>query len=529
MSEEKNFDLINWWNEQSFAGKELFKLEENGDLILVTNSNIKERTIANVSAENCDVVLKDLQEKFADVDSKVREMEVEWLAAEDKTKLAEKVSNVKEYLHQVIAVGDFQKPALLVHDWEHTLYKLTEEAYAAKVKLVELAETLAQSDNWKEATQALREIADQWKQSGYVDRGRNDKLWNRIEAARKTFQDRKRVHHEEEEKDLLHNLDLKIDLVEQAEAIASSEDWKKTTDTFLRLTEEWKTIGHTVNKKNEELWHRFLAAKSSFFDRKREHSGKIQVEQENNYIVKQALAEKAEALKDSTDWNATAQAFAALMEEWKKTGRVPKEKGDDLWNRFTAAQEQFFDAKKKHFDEIRGVQEQNYELKKEIYERAEQLKHSSHWGDATAEMMELLEEWKKIGPIPRSYGDKMWEDFNAARKFFFARKDANREQRKQYAEKEKVARVAHAKDTVVKLEDEIKEEEEKLIDFKNGLENITPGKKAAELRAHLEQLIAEGEVKIKRLKDKFAQAQEDLKSVPVEKPAETANAEGGVE
>ncbi len=523
-NQEQNYDLIAWWNEQSFAGKELFKLETTGELILLSNTYIKERTIANISEENHDVVLKNLEEKFVVAESKVMELEVEWMSTEDKLKLAEKVAHIREYNNQLLAVGDFLKLGALIHDWEHTLYTLTEENYASKLKITELAESLSDSEEWKETTQAFREIADKWKQTGHVDKGRNDKLWNRIEAARKTFQDRKRLHHEDEEKNMLHNLDLKIDLVEQAEAIAGSEDWKKTSDTFQRLTDEWKTIGHTINKKNEELWQRFIAAKTAFFDRKRDHSKKIHLEQEKNYEEKLAIVERAEAVKESTEWNATSQAYATMMEEWKKTGRVPSERGDELWKRFVDAQDQFFIAKKLHFGEIRSVQEQNYNLKKAIYDRAERIKNSNQWNDTTAEMIELLEEWKKIGPIPRSYGDKMWEDFNAARKYFFARKDANREQRKQYHETQKVVRAAEAKGMVKKLLDDIKEEEEKLADFKNGIENITPGKKAAELRAHLENLIKESTASLQRLKDKYEQGQKDMKAVE-SKHAESTTAE----
>ena len=509
-------DLSGWWETLSFPGKELFRLDASGDIVLLQNSNITERVIANVSGENSGAVLNSLREKYAAAEAKVYELEVEWLATEDKLKLADKITQVKEYLQTVAAVGDLKKLALLVHDWEHTLFAITEENYAVKLKLTELAESLAESTDWKEATQALKDIGDKWKEAGYVNKGRNEKLWARIEAARKVFHDRKRLQHKEEEKDMLLNLDLKIDLVEQAESIAASTDWKTTTDTFIRLTEEWKTIGHTLNKKNEELWHRFIAAKTAFFDKKKEHSDKIQVEQENNYIVKQAIVEKAEALKDSTDWTKTTQAFAALSEEWKNTGRVPKEKGDDLWTMFNAAKDQFFGAKKVHFDALRSVQENNYNLKKEIYDRAEWLKNSTQWGSASAEMNELFEEWKTIGPIPHSYGDDMWKAFTAARKHFFARKDANREQRKQQDEDHKAARIAHDKAQVHKLFAEIKEEEANLADFHISINNITPGKKAAELKSHLEKLIEDTTVKIKRMKEKYdAIMAEDKPKVPV--------------
>ncbi len=522
MSQEQTFDLTGWWNEQSFAGKELYKLDETGTITLLANNKIKERVIATVAAENADMVVKNLMEKYDEAEARVKEVEIEWIAAEDKHSVAEKVSQLKEYLNTVSALGDLEKFALLVHDWEHTLYVLSEENYAARVKLAEMAETLADSTNWKETAQAFKDLTDKWRQAGHADRNKSDKLWNRIETARTTFNNNKRKHHDEEEKDLLVNLDLKIDLVEQAEAIANATDWKKTTDTFHRLTEEWKTIGHTHNKKNEELWQRFLAAKSTFFDKKREHHGQVKEEQEGNYIKKAELVEKAEALKDSTEWNATAQAMTALMEEWKKTGRVPKEKGDDLWIKFTEAQEHFFQARKAHGDEKRSVLENNYNLKAAILERAEQLKHSNRFSETTTEMLQMLEDWKKIGPIPRAYGDKMWEDFNAARKYFFAQKDANREHRRQHVETQKVVRAENAKAMIGKLEDDLKEEEEKLVDFRSAIENITPGKKAAELKAHLEKLIIEGEQKIKRLKEKFETAKTDISNQQEKEKREAA-------
>ena len=247
MSQEQNFDLISWWDEQSFPGKELYKLDEAGKLILCANNTVRERVIADVTPENAEVIIKNLVEKFDEADAKVKETEVEWIAAEDKLKMADKVAQLNEYLRHVNAIGDFLKLSLLVHDWEHTIYVLTENNYAEKLKITELAESLAESTQWKETTQIYKDITDRWKLAGQLDKSRNDKLWHRVEAARKTFMERKRLNHEEEEKDLLVNLDLKIDLVEQAESIANSTDWKKTTETFHRLTEEWKTIGHTLN------------------------------------------------------------------------------------------------------------------------------------------------------------------------------------------------------------------------------------------------------------------------------------------
>ena len=513
MTPELDKDIFSWWDAQNFSGKELFKLEENGNVLLCSTPLLKERVIATVSVDNCDAVFKNLAEKFETLSSKVRETEIEWLAADDKLRMADKIEHLKENLSQVSALGDLEKIAQLINGWQQTIRELTDENLNAKTKLAEAAESLVESTNWKETAQAFKDIADKWKQAGHLDRGRNDVLWNRIEAARKAFHDRKRTHLDDEERDLMHNLDLKIELAEKAEQMAGSVEWKSTTEAFHNITEQWKAIGRTLPKKNEELWQRIMAAKSAFFDRKKVHFAHVQQEQEVNYNVKLFIVERAEALRDSTEWNNTALAYASLMEEWKKTGRVPHEKSEELWKRFTEAQEQFFDARRAHTEETRVAQESNYQLKSALLKRADEIKNSIRWQEATIEMNRLFDEWKKIGPVPREHNTSMWEAFLSARKHFFARKDANREQKKIFAETQKSARIEQAHSLVFKMQHEIEIEEEKLADFNNAIENITPGKKANELRSHLEILINDCTARIKRFKEKLAAAQDELKSV----------------
>ena len=510
MSQEQIFDVQSWWNELSFDGKESFTLTEDGKLLLHAGQEGKERLIAEVSEENHATVLDPLKEKYAQLQTRTAELINEFQASEDKLKLADKIQSLKQQLTNAAVIGDTNKLLADLAPMEQAINAIYDEHYAMRLKLAEEAEAHAENSEWKETTNALREIIEKWKQSGHTDKHRSDKLWNRIEAARTKFNERKQKYFEEQEKDLLGNLDLKLDLVEQAESLINSAEWKKTSETFHRLTNEWKTIGHTLSKKNEELWQRFIAAKSAFFDRKREHSDRIAQEQEQSFIVKSALVEKAEALKDSTEWNNTAIAYAALMEEWKKAGRVGGEKGDDLWNRFLAAQETFFSAKKRHTEEIRTMHEQNYSKKSELLQRAERIKNSTNWNDTTAELNELLDEWKTIGPVAREHSNRIWEEFIAARKHFFARKDASREQRKQHYEQVKTVRSTQAREMVAKLLTDIREEEDKLVDFKSALENITPGKKADELKKHLQQLLVDGEQKIKRLKEKYAAVQDEF-------------------
>lgn len=509
MSQDSNFDLATWWSGISFDGKDLYTLQDDGKLVLHAGKEGQERLITEVNEGNAETVLAPLQEKYAQLQARAAELSTEWQSATDKLKLAEKVHSLLNGAKSSGVVGDVDKLIARAGEWEKEITAIYDANHAVKLALVEEAEALAESTDWKETTNSFKTLVDKWKAAGHTDKNRSDRLWGRLEAARNKFNDAKHKHFEDQEKDLLGNLDLKLDLVEQAESLVNSEEWKKTTETYHRLTNEWKTIGHTLSKKNEELWQRFITAKSTFFDRKREHSERINQEQEVNAVKKTELVEKAEALKDSTDWNKTAIAFAALMEEWKKTGRVGGERGDELWNRFTAAQEHFFSAKKSHTSAIKTMHEKNLALKQDLLQRAEKIKNSNHWGDTTAEMNELLDEWKKVGPVAREHGNRIWEQFLAARKHFFARKDASRDQRRAHGEAVKAFRSAQAKEMVSKLLNDIREEEEKLEDFKNALENITPGKKAEELKTHLEALLADGNIKLKRLREKYEAVKEE--------------------
>ncbi len=276
--------------------------------------------------------------------------------------------------------------------------------------------------------------------------------------------------------------------------------------------EEWKKTGRTVADKNEALWQRFIGAKNVFFDRKKQHFEVIQQEQSLNIVAKEDIITRAEAIQNSTEWNKTTDEYAAMLEEWKKIGRVGADKSDELWNRFNAAKDVFFTAKKQHFETVKVSLDDNYAQKLALLKRAESLQHSTRWREATDELIELMEEWKKIGPVPRKYSDEIWEQFSAARKKFFERKDANRDHRKQQAEKYKTQKVQQASGFLRKLEDELKEEEDKLEDFKNGIQNITPGKKAEELREHLEKLIRQTEHKIEHKKEKIEEMRKQMET-----------------
>jgi hypothetical protein len=289
--------------------------------------------------------------------------------------------------------------------------------------------------------------------------------------------------------------------------------------------DSWKATGRTFNDKNEALWQRFIAAKNVFYDRKKQHFESIQTEQETNYIAKLALVEEAEHMATSTDWGKTSNAYNALMDKWKTIGRVPVEKADELWNRLSKAKDTFFNAKRQHFATIRVGLDDNYAQKAALVKQAESLQYSTDWRAATDEFAELMEEWKKIGPVAREHSETLWESFIKARRNFFNRKDEDRDRRRGQIERAQAGRLSQTKEFLARLKEELKEDEENLADFHASLGNLGGGKKDDQIRANLEKLIAQAGPKMQKKREKIAEVEAQLASI--QKPAKKGRDEGG--
>ncbi|RQO31880.1 hypothetical protein DBR32_03485 [Taibaiella sp. KBW10] len=495
------------WSQLEFNGKEFCKLDESGNLSLLASAHYPERILSTVTATNAQTVVNALTEKFKEVLAKADELKQEFAQQPEVVKLQGKVQRLKSYLMNANAVGDYQPLFQFIETKETEIAEQLKSNEAQRRQLVEKAMTLKDSEDWKATTEAYRQLIEEWKQAPHVEKEINDKFWEQIEQARNTFYEKKRAHQEDVEKDMMQNLDLKMEICEQAEALSNSEDWKSSSEVYKQLMERWKTIGRVATvDKNEELWSRFLNAKNNFFDRKALHQGQILVEQEGNYEAKLKLVEQAESLKESVDWKETSATYATILEEWKAIGKVPFEKADELWNRMQAAKDHFFNAKRQHTEEFKVGLEDNYAQKKALVDRIETIKHSTNWRDVTTEVNELMATWKTIGPIPREYGDSLWEQFISARQHFFKRKDEDRDARKNRFVQQIQNRLVQSKSFLATIEEELQEEESKWTEFTEILAQTgEEDAKDAEIKQNLKNLVAQIE---KRLPGRKAKIEE---------------------
>lgn len=502
--------LQQWWSSKIFDGKEYCQLNEAGELRI---PSLSDKVISKLNHVTGDAVIQSLLDKYKDFSKQLGELSIEWAASDDKLKMMGRIQRMQEYLGQLHAIGNFETIQKQLKEYDTIIQEKIEANYKDKLAFLQQAEALvAEQNNWKETTQQLKELAEKWKTLGFLDRKRNEEIWGKFEELKNRFWESKRHHHEELEKDMLQNLDLKMEIVEKAEAIAASENWKETTDAFKELFAQWKSVGKTIPEKNEQLWQRYIAAQNNFFDRKKLHTDKIKVEQEENYLRKTEIVQKAEAIKDSTDWNITTKAFIELQAAWKNIGHTPSEYGNTLWERFVAAKDFFFDAKRIQTDAFKKTLEDNYARKSAIVARVEAIKNSSSWRETTDELNELFDQWKGIGHVSREHGDTLWEQFIAARKHFFNRKDQDREKRKIQYEKNKELANIEMRHLLKRLEFETADEQEQIIEFTNTLNGTTEGPKSAEIKTHLSSLILEIEQRIKARAEKITNLKEQINS-----------------
>ena len=311
-----------------------------------------------------------------------------------------------------------------------------------KTHLCEAAEKLADEEDVISAFHQLQKLHQEFRNTGPVAKELREDIWTRFKTASTAVNRRHQQHFEALKEKEQRNLDEKTVICEIVEAMeydtfTTFQDWENKTQEIIALQAKWKTIGYAPQKMNVKIFERFRAACDEFFKRKAEFFKSIKESMAGNLEKKKALCEKAEALKESTDWKATADILSKLQKEWKTIGPVPKKYSDAVWKRFIAACDYFFEQKNKATSSQRSVEQENMVQKKAIIEKlnaidaqetalcekAEALKESTDW-KATADILSKLQkEWKTIGPVPKKYSDAVWKRFIAACDYFFEQKN----------------------------------------------------------------------------------------------------------
>jgi hypothetical protein len=285
---------------------------------------------------------------------------------------------------------------------EHDLKK----NFEMKTELIEKLKAVQSIENIKEAERLIKFYRNEWDEIGPVPNAKWDALKLDYKAALDETYAKIKTHYTSLEEQKEHNLKAKLELIEKAKELLSHLDehkaakWNEATEKLIALQNEWKSVGRTTEKDNERIWTEFRTLCDSFFDRKKEFFAGLNEKFAANRKIKSELIAKAEALQHSTDWQKTGLDLIRLQDNWKKHPSNGDKEEPRLFARFRKACNTFFDARKKHYDDVDASYENNLVVKEQILARFNEFKPGEDGAANREQLKAITAEWNAAGLVP---------------------------------------------------------------------------------------------------------------------------------
>lgn len=319
------------------------QIEEEQAQNLLRKENILEQMRTMAEAETADVM---------DNLKKMKELQAEWktIGAVPAPKAQEVWKKYQQYQEQFY---DLVKINIELRDLD---FKKNLEM---KTLLCEAAEKLKENKNIVEASRALQQLHDEWAEIGPVARELREELWNRFKEASSAINKKHQAYFDELHAKEAENLEKKQAIIAKLREIdyasfKSNKQWDKALETVQALQAEWRTIGFAPKKQNQAIYDEYRGVCEEFFKAKSAYYKTMRDVFSENLAKKRALIEKAEALKDSEAWAETSAALMELQKEWKTIGPVARKYSDEIWKKFTATCDEFFNRKREAVKETRN-------------------------------------------------------------------------------------------------------------------------------------------------------------------------------
>lgn len=288
-----------------------------------------------------------------------------------------------------------------------------------KQLLIDEANRLIDEPDVVTSFKRLQDLHDKWREIGPVAKEIREETWARFKDASASINKRYQAFFEERKAAERANEEAKIELCNKVEAIefttaSTYRAWETVTRQVLDLQAQWKTIGFASRKANNALFNRFRAACDRIFAAKAVFYKTMKDELADNLARKTAICERAEALKESTDWRRTTDELVKIQKEWKTIGPVAKRHSDAIWHRFQSACDYFFDRKKKEVTDTRSEERANLKAKREILDSLRALNAddcATPRNEAINAVKELRARWQTIGFVPFRDKDKIQDAY----------------------------------------------------------------------------------------------------------------------
>lgn len=379
-----------------------------------------------------------------------------------------------------------------------------------KTALCEKAEALAAETDVVGSFRKLQQLHQQFREIGPVAKELREEIWNRFKEASTVINKRHQDFFEGRKQQEQENLDKKTVICETIEAIdiealKTFANWNEASEKITQLQAEWKTIGFAPQKMNQKIYDRFRAACDKFFQTKAEFFKSVRDNLNENLRRKKELCEKAEALKDSTDWKATTDLLVALQKEWRTIGAVPKKQSDEVWARFNAACDAFFENKKANTSSQFTEQNENLEKKRSIVERLAAIVPEEFGDNLRQHLRDAQAEWDAIGHVPFKEKDKVFKALREQmdRLYGYLGENASRRRVERFKNELSNGNGSNLRDRLAR-QAEILQQEIKTYENNLGFLNLSKSKSGNALVDELNRKMDKLRADLKEIKEKIA-------------------------
>ncbi len=380
-----------------------------------------------------------------------------------------------------------------------------------KTALCEKAEALVEDTDVVGSFRKLQQLHQQFREIGPVAKDLREEIWNRFKDASTIINKRHQDFFEGRKQQEQDNLDKKTAICEQIEtldleSLKTFAQWNEVSEQITQLQAQWKTIGFAPQKMNQKIYDRFRAACDKFFQNKSEFFKSVRDNLNDNLRRKRELCEKAEALKDSTDWKETTDQLVALQKEWKTVGAVPKKQSDEIWARFNAACDAFFENKKANTSSQHTEQAENLQKKRAIVERLAAIVPEEAGDGLRQQLRDAQAEWDGIGHVPFKEKDKVFKALREQMDRLYGFLGENAARRRVERFKNEVAgngNSSNMRDRLVRQAD-ILQQEIKTYENNLGFLNLSKSKSGNALVDELNRKVDKLRSDLKEIKEKIA-------------------------
>ncbi len=314
-------------------------------------------------------------------------------------------------------------------------------------RLIEVAKSLIPAeedrenpDVWKDKLDLLQELQQEWKASGHVPREDMDRINEAYRTAIDAFFEVRTAFREVEDRLREESASKKAAILENLEIFRvfsgeSPKEWNDATQAVRALQESWKALGPAPSKLNGELWGKYRDVCNTFFSHKSAFFKQLDDQRNENLELKKALVEQAEGLSQRTDWEQAAKELKDIQTNWKTIGPIPDRHSQKLWNRFRAACDGFFEARRQHYQALHSEEKDNLAVRKALIEEVKALQSAELGRNDIVEAIKVLQErWRESGRVPYKEKEKIWQEFRGEIDKVFTALDARKPEPRQGGE-----------------------------------------------------------------------------------------------